>query len=151
MVRENRQHIVCGEVRIEFVARGDLLKMPTTEANTPWGVARFSSREVTALELVGYPRHSGGLSNVATVLQELCEQMEPEKLVDAAKLSPLSWAQRRGYLLELIEREPLARALEPFVAENARSYTPLRRAAGTAGPRVATWKVIANVEVEPDL
>ena len=151
MVRKNRAAIECGQVRVEFIARGDLDKMPVTEVNTPRGVIRFSTPEVTALELVGYPNHSGGLSNVATLLSELAEEIDSENLVAAARLSPISWSQRLGYLLELVGQNALAEALKPFVAKYARSFTPLRRAAGSAGSRTPTWKLIVNVEVEPDL
>ena len=50
-----------------------------------------------------------------------------------------------------MEEPELAAALKPFVEEAARSYTPLRRAAGTAGARVPSWKVIVNADVDPDL
>ena len=151
MVRKNRQTIECGMVRVEFVARGDLDKMPISKFNTPRGVLRYSSPEVTALELVGYPNHAGGLDNVATVLAELSEEMGADSLLEAAELSPVSWAQRLGHLLELVGQEELAHALAPFVLENARSYTPLRRAANIpGGKRNPRWKLIVNVEVEPD-
>jgi len=151
MVRKNRQDIECGMVRIEFVARGDLEQMPITKLNTPRGIVRYSSPEVTALELVGYPGHAGGLSNVATVLSELCEAMSADKLLEAARLCPVSWSQRLGHLLELVGQQDLADVLAPFVKENARSHTPLRRAANIAGgKRSARWKLIVNVEVEPD-
>ncbi|MCG8418787.1 MAG: type IV toxin-antitoxin system AbiEi family antitoxin [Proteobacteria bacterium] len=151
IVRKHREAIECGKVRVEFIARGDLENMPVVDSNTPRGVARFSTPEVTALELVGYPKHAGGLSNAATVLSELAEEIDGAKLIEAAKRSPISWSQRLGYLWELLEQFALAEPLKPFVIEHARSYTPLRRAAGTAGHRVAPWKVIVNVEVEPDL
>lgn len=125
--------------------------MPVKEGNTPRGVVRYSSPEVTALELVGYPNHAGGLNNVAAVLRELAEEIDAAKLPAAAELSPASCAQRLGYLLELIEQSALAQALRPFVAVNAQSDIPLRRSAGRAGPQLPTWKVIVNVEVEPDL
>ncbi|MFH1833860.1 MAG: type IV toxin-antitoxin system AbiEi family antitoxin [bacterium] len=151
MVRKNRQAIECGMVRIEFVARGDLDTMSITKINTPRGVLRYSTPEVTALELVGYPGHAGGLNNVATVLSELSEAMSANELLEAAKLCPVSWSQRLGHLLELVGQEDLAEALGPFVLENARSYTPLRRAANIAGgKRTSRWKLIINVEVEPD-
>ena len=151
MLRKNRPTIECGMVRVEFIARGDLDKMPVTKVNTPRGVLRYSTPEVTALELVGYPGHAGGLDNVATVLAELSEEMGADKLLEAAKLCPVSWSQRLGHLLELVGQEDLAQALGPFVLENARSYTPLRRAANIAGgKRSPRWKLIVNVEVEPD-
>ena len=151
MVRKNRQTIECGLVRVEFVARGDLDKMPISKINTPRGVLRYSSPEMTALELVGYPNHAGGLDNVATVLAELSEEMDADNLLEAAELSPVSWSQRLGHLLELVGQEELAHALAPFVLENARSYTPLRRAASIAGgERNPRWKLIVNVDVELD-
>jgi predicted transcriptional regulator of viral defense system len=151
MVRKNRRTIECGMVRVEFIARGDLDRMPVTEINTPRGVLRYSTPEVTALELVGYPGHAGGLDNVATVLAELSEEMGADELLDVANLCPVSWSQRLGHLLELVGREDLAHPLGTLVSENARSYTPLRRAAGIAGgKRNPRWKLIVNVEVEPD-
>ena len=151
MARKNRQAITCGQVRIEFIARGDIDKMPVTRLNTPRGVLRYSTPEGTALELVGYPNRAGGLDNVATVLSDLSEEMAAETLLESVRLCPVSWSQRLGYLLELVGREELAQSLAPFVLENARSYTPLRRAATIAGgTRIPRWKVIVNVDVEPD-
>jgi len=151
MVCKNRQAVECGMIRIVFVARGDLEKMPVTTLNTPRGTLRCSTPEVTALELVGYPGHAGGLNNVATVLSELCEEMAAGTLLETATLCPVSWSQRLGYLLEIVGQDDLAGTLEPFVSENAQSHTPLRRAARIAGgKRNSRWKLIVNVEVEAD-
>jgi len=151
MVRRNRPALACGLVRVEFIARGDLEQMPVTRLNTLRGVLRYSTPEVTALEIVGYPNHAGGLDNVATILTELAEAMTADDLEVAARLSPVSWSQRLGYLLELVEQEQLAATLRPFVLDRARNYTPLRRAATTAGgKRVLEWKLIVNTDVEPD-
>ena len=151
MVRRNRGAIECGRVRVEFIARHDLDRMFLREFNTPRGVARYSTAEVTALELLGYPNHAGGISNVATVLRDLAEEMEVDALVQAARLSPVGWSQRLGYLLERFVESDLAKALVPFVKARAQSYTPLRRAATSAGAgRDATWRLIVNVDIEPD-
>jgi len=151
MVRKNRPALACGLVRVEFIARGDLEQMPVTRLNTLRGVLRYSTPEVTALELVGYPNHAGGLDNVATVLSELSEEMTADNLTVAARLSPVSWSQRLGYLLELVEQDQLAVSLRPLVQERARNYTPLRRAANTGGGRrIRDWKLIVNTDVEPD-
>ncbi len=151
MVRKNRPAIECGQVRVVFIARGDLERMPIATVNTPRGAVRYSTPEVTALELVGYPYQAGGLNNVATVLAELSEEMDAEKLVEAAMLSPAGWSQRLGYLLELIGQQDLAGALASFVEKHARSYTPLRRAEDVAGAeRNLKWKLLINVDVEPD-
>ena len=124
MARKNRAAIECGQVRVEFVARHDLERVFVREFNTPRGVVRYSTPEVTALELVGYPKHAGGIANVAAVLPDLAEEMEADALSRAAGLSPVSWSQRLGYLLERLVESDLAEALAPFVGKHARSYTP---------------------------
>ena len=151
VVRKNRSTIECGEVRIVFVARANLERMPVTTVSTPRGYVRYSTPEVTAFELVAYPNQAAGISNVATVLAELAEAIDKTKLLDVAKLSPVSWSQRLGYLFELLGKDDLASALAPFVKANARSFTPLRRAESVAGAkRSAKWKLLINSEVEPD-
>jgi predicted transcriptional regulator of viral defense system len=138
-------------VHIVFIARRDLEDMPVTTVNTPRGFVQYSTPEVTALELVGYPHHAGGLNNVATVLAELSEEMDTRKLLKVAVLSPVGWSQRLGYLLELVEAQDLADALALFVKEYARSYAPLRRAENVAGAgRNSKWKLLINIDVDPD-
>ncbi|MFC2172829.1 type IV toxin-antitoxin system AbiEi family antitoxin [Acidobacteriota bacterium] len=151
MVRKHRPAIECGMVRVAFIAKGDLQAMPVTMFNTPRGTLRYSTPEVTALDLVGYPNHAGGIDNIATILSELTEELVAVRLLEASRLSPVSWSQRLGYLLELIGQEELVQALRPFVQEHARSYTPLRRAASIRGARRdPVWKLIINVDVEPE-
>lgn len=151
IVRRNRRSIHCGQVRVEFVARRDLDRMPVREFNTPRGVVRYSTPEVTALELVGYPGHAAGLNNVATVLRDLAEEMAADRLLEAAGLSPTSWSQRLGYLLECVGEPDLAGSLRPFVAARARSFTSLRRAADRSGAeRNGIWKLILNAGIQPD-
>jgi len=43
-----------------------------------------STAEATAVDLIGYHRHAGGLDEVAITLSELAEQIDPKKLVTAA-------------------------------------------------------------------
>lgn len=152
MVRRNRPRVECGGARVVFVARADMEVMPVQSVNTPHGYLRVATPEGTAFELVGYPRHGVGLSNVATVLSELAEAMDADKLVEVARLCPVGWSQRLGYLFELVEEVDLAAALSPHVEAVARSYIPLRRAETVSGAsRSSKWKLIINVEVEPDL
>ena len=151
MMRKNHLPIECGKVKIQFIARGDLEMMPIVKLNTPRGFLTYATAEVTALELVGYPGHAGGLNNVATVLSELAEEITAEKLIEAARLCPISWSQRLGYLLELTGHNHLAEVLLLYVKKEAQSFTPLRRAVSLSGAkRVPAWKLIVNVEVEPD-
>jgi predicted transcriptional regulator of viral defense system len=112
---------------------------------------RVASPEATALELVGHADQCGGLDNVASVLAELAETIGGPKLIEAARLCPIAWVQRLGYLLDLTDHRELADALVAHVREHAVVLAPLVRAKPTArAPRAERWKLAVNASVEPD-
>ncbi len=152
VVASNRPAIRCGSVRVKFIARRNVGEIPTLSMNTLRGVLRVSTPEATAYDLVGYPHHAGGLSNVATILAEMAERLDPAVLVREAAHSPLPWAQRLGYLLERGGFAELAQPLATHVAQRAAEYVPLRpRRTIAVKPRDARWLVVVNEAVEPDL
>ncbi|MFY9343658.1 MAG: type IV toxin-antitoxin system AbiEi family antitoxin [Planctomycetota bacterium] len=152
MVAKNRRPISCGEVRVQFVARKDLGRTPVIEQNTARGRLRVASAEATALELVGYADQCGGLDNVASVLAELVEAIDLPRLVAAAKLCPIAWVQRLGYLLDVVDRGTVADALAEYVHDHAAAVAPLVRSRSAAGAvRVERWRIAVNATVEPDL
>lgn len=152
MVKTNRRAIECGQVRVQFIGRTDMESTPTIEKNTPRGLLRVASPEATALELVGYADRSGGLDNVASVLSELGEVLDVEPLLSECARSPVAWAQRLGYLLDLTKHLDLADKLAPFVSEQAKTVAPLVRARSRSGAsRNERWKLAVNANVEPDL
>ena len=152
VIAKHRRPIACGEVRVQFVARHDLVSTPAVEMNTPRGRMRVSSPEATALEVVGYADQCGGLDNVAAVLSELVEVMDVSKLLEAARLCPVVWSQRLGYLLEAANHTEHASGLEGHVREHAATLAPLVRAKPMTGaPRAERWKLAINAHVEPDL
>jgi predicted transcriptional regulator of viral defense system len=151
IVADNRPEIRCGRVRVEFVARRNVTEIPTMQKNTLRGVLRISTQEATAFDLVGYPGHAGGLSNVATVLSELAENMDAGKLLAETERSPLPWTQRLGYLLDHVEAANLAAPLAEHVAVHAKEYVPLRPRKSVAGAtRDSRWRLFVNEAVEAD-
>jgi predicted transcriptional regulator of viral defense system len=151
MVDVARPTLQVGAVQVDFIGRKGVAHMPVQESNTPYGTLRCATAELTALELVGYPGHAGGLNNVATVLDELAEAIDASALRKTAQLCPVGWAQRLGYLLEMLGIDGLAAGVAEFVAERSPGYIPLRRAADARqAPRSAKWRVVVNVDVEPD-
>ncbi len=152
MVKRARRPLRCGEVRVQFLARKDLERTPVVEKNTPRGRLRVASPEATALELVGYADQCGGLDNVASVVAELVESLDGDKLAAAARACPIAWAQRLGYLLDLGGHREVAEPLVPLVEENARVVAPLVRARPRArAQRIDRWKLAVNASVEADL
>src|SRR5690606_23758923 len=114
MVERGKRPIQCGAVRVAFVARKRLAQVPTQTFNTPRGAIRVSTVEATAIDLIGYKDHAGGLDNVAGVIAELAPLADPRDLVKAARTAPVPWAQRLGYILDLVGAEGKTGPLERY-------------------------------------
>ncbi len=150
-VAKNRDPIVCGAVAVEFIARKQVAGVPVEALNTPRGTVRVSSVEATAIDLVGYPSHAGGLDQAATVIAELAERIDAARLVAAAGTAPVSWAQRLGYLLDVLGHEERTELLAAFVREHASEVVRLAPSEPLGeAQRSPRWRVDVNVEVEPE-
>jgi predicted transcriptional regulator of viral defense system len=152
LLERARRPIRCGQVRVRFIVRKHLQDVPVQGFNTPRGVIQVSTPEATAVDLVGYHHYAGGLDQVATILMELSERLNPEKLVSAAKTAPMPWAQRLGYLLEHVGAHEKAVSLKSYVRSAGREAVLLLPGAryGKA-PRHAEWRIIVNAEVEREI
>lgn len=147
----NRRPISCGTVRVSFIARRRIIEVPVQNFNTPRGTILVSTVEGTAVDLVGYGHRSGGLDQVVTVLSELAEQIDPYRLVTAAKIAPIPWAQRLGYFLERVGAADKAVLLKAYVQQKAHDAIPLLPAVPSHGsPRADDWHLRVNAEVEAE-
>lgn len=145
-----RRPISCGRVAVSFVTRARLAEVPTRSFNTPRGTIQVSSLEATVVDLVGYQKRVGGLDQVATVIAELAEQIHPDRLAAAGRTAPVSWAQRLGYLLDLVGAADKTSSLQRDVRQRARDavlLVPGGRDEGRA-PRDHRWRLGINAEVE---
>ncbi|MGH6690158.1 MAG: type IV toxin-antitoxin system AbiEi family antitoxin [Gammaproteobacteria bacterium] len=151
-LERKRRPIACGNVRAAFMVRKRLREVPVQTFNTPRGALAVSTPEATALDLVGYQHRAGGLDHVATVLAELAERLDPEKLVTAAATAPVPWVQRLGYLLEQVGAGQRTAPLKAYVRANAHESVPLLpKARRMAAKRDDDWKLYVNAKVEPQL
>ncbi len=151
VLARNRPPIACGAVRASFIARRRIAAVPVQRFNTPRGTLLVSTPEATAIDLVGYERRAGGLDHVATVLFELAERIDPERLVVAARTAPVSWAQRLGYLLEMVGAADRVVPLKEYVQRKARQTTALLPGVAHRHPsRCRDWRLRINTDVEPD-
>ena len=135
-----RRPIHCGRVRVTFIVRKRLENVPVQIFNTPRGMIRVSTPEATAVDLVGYCRHVGGLEQVATILSELAEQIDPQKTGDG----PHRLRRSRGHngldtcsrLSITTNRLPL---LKTYVKNEARATISLLPRRIRAKKRLETW------------
>ena len=146
---KNRPSISCGSVKVSFVARRNVRDVPVRRFNNPRGTVRVSTVEATAVDLVGYMHHAGGVDRVAGLLYELGEAMDPSGLVNASKSAPIPWAQRLGYLLGRVGSGDKAVLLKEHVQERARNFTKLLPAASAENaPRSKDWRLYVNAAIE---
>jgi len=118
------------------------------------GYINVSSPELTALDLINHYDTVGGFDRVATVLNELTENIRAEKLVASAKhYKKAVVVQRLGYLLEyVLGAVALSDKLFEYLQKvkfhpcllSPQEVKPFRMVAGNR------WKIVANIEIEPD-
>ncbi len=151
-VEGNHRPISCGLVRVRFISRARIAEIPVQTRNTRYGSLILSTPEATAFDLVGYALCAGGWDNVATVLCELAEEIDPDLLCEAAQTAPVTWAQRLGYLLELVEASDKTLPLKNHVRRFARNLTPLVSYASLDNARREDdWKLLVNADVESEV
>ena len=143
---------VAGRGRIRFFRKAALSAVPVAEVRTETGSMRVSTPEATALDLLRFLDAAGHVHHVASVLAELAEAMDPDRLLDAARLEQnVPNAQRLGFLLDLVGAGDMGAPLAEWVAERRPRYLalrpdrPLDRAA--KDPR---WRILVNASVEAD-
>ena len=147
-VAKNRRPIVCGAVRVAFIAHKRIADASVRSFNTQRGTLLVSTVETTAFDLVGYARHVGGLDQVATILVELADQLDSDRLLAAARTVPVPWVQRLGYLLELVDAAEKASSIKQYVHATARDTALLLPAESTRSLQSKAWRLIINTDIE---
>lgn len=150
----------AGRSQVVFYYRKDMstVEQGLQEHKTKTGTMNISGPELTALDLLRYPHAAGGLHHIATVLSDLGERIDAEKLAVLSGAFERSACQRLGFLLgwsghglkagalhaRLTEGAPLPWVeLEPSLAADP-DFAPL------VVERSARWHVIGRMEPEVD-
>ena len=121
----------------------------------PTGWLNVSSPELTAIDLIAYQDHVGGLTRAATVLEELSLKLDFSRL-DASflQVAPAPVFQRLGYLLDrVLEEERFADDLLGLMKSGGLKMkaVPLRLGVPAEDAVVdKKWKVMVNQEIEID-
>lgn len=144
--------VEMGRVRIEFHVSNLVESAATERVQTETGSMLVSTPETTAFDVVRFSGACGGWSNVATVLAELAERLDPDKLAAGAARVARSDVQRLGWLLDRVDETVLADALAKTLDGQRLLPTSLTSARSTVDASLdPRWRVVVNDEVEPDL
>ena len=150
-----RRVISTRNVIIDWYYREGLPEDALITKNTETGTIRISNPLLTAADLVQYQQHVGGLSRIATILEELSEQINIKSQFAslASFVKKVTW-QRLGYILEhVVEENELADELYEQIRNLPGSlmYMPLSTSAeDNTSERNSRWKININVQIEKD-
>jgi predicted transcriptional regulator of viral defense system len=154
-----KRNLIFGDVEISFIYKKFILDLPTKNFTVSTGYLKVATPELTILDLLSYPDHAGGLNHIATVLSELVDSLDADKLISLARETKTEYQlQRIGYILENIEfmDDQIATNLIEALAENIQQsdnhYIPLASEIPiTSYPRDKKWKIVINTDIESDL
>ncbi len=153
-MKPSLRNINNDNLKINFYIKKEWDKDDIVQKKVDTGYINVSSPELTALDLVYYFEQAGGLNRVATVLEELCESIDGNKLFNLAKrYSPITAVQRLGFLFEeILSMRDLSNPIKDYL--KTVNYFPVLLRPQKEKPEMITgndWKVVQNIEIETDL
>lgn len=140
-------------LKINYVVKSVMPGFGLEKRKTDAGFINISGAELTALDLMEYQTRIGGLNRATTVLFELSESMNGEKLKEVLKNDiSLSTVQRLGYILDVVlNKKELAEVIKAFLADKKIYRVPLKGDQKKEGVQVnKIWEVIENYKIETD-
>ncbi len=158
MTNKRMRPIDCGRITVNFIFKKDLSYVPTQSFNVPTGYLMTSTPEATAIDLLLYPYQAGGINHIATVLSELVEVIEPQKLLVLVRSSAQNaCVQRLGCILEKIDpyetKQKVAciKLLREHIQHIHPSYVSLIARDIKSLSRDKTWRIVVNTDTESDI
>ena len=152
--------IRAGRSQLVFRYRKDMEGVANgiEQRKTDTGRMEISGVELTALDLLRYPRATGGLDPIATVLVDLGPQIDPDRLAALSGAFERSVVQRLGYLLEWLGYRECADALHDALTRGGGTFwvelDPLEGAdrdfSSAVAERAKRWRVKVRRLPEPD-
>ncbi len=143
------------KIKINFYTKKNWATEDVDQKKVDTGYLKVATPELTALDLVFYFDQAGGFNRIATVLEELSENLNAFKLAEAAKrFSQVATVQRLGYLLdEVLQKRTLVEPLSEYLKTVKHFPVLLRPQKEKPGNMITgnNWKVVSNIEIETDL
>jgi predicted transcriptional regulator of viral defense system len=157
--RRIKHSLKFGHLHIKLIYKKTLTDLPIKDFIVSTGYLKVATPELTAIDLLKFPIHAGGINNIATVLAELVESVDAGKLIELAEnLNERYYLQRLGYIIEKIDvmdgdiKKTVIDALKKYVSSCIKTYTPLASNVSRTGyPRCRKWKIIENTDFESDV
>ena len=126
------------------------------QRNSETAAVSYSCPELTAIDLVQYSQHIGGLSRAATVLAELSEVTDFSKAEPSLfQIASTAAFQRLGFILEEVlnehqQAETLYNCLKTTGHHFRWTALSRQRPTDNSMPRSSKWQTIINTQIEVD-
>ena len=151
--------LTFGQVKIDMIYKKSLSGLPTQDFTMGTGYLKVATPELVVIDLMNYIGRSAGLNHVATVLSELIESVDEQKLIKlASKIAKPYHIQRLGYILEKIDtmdeskKKSIIAKISSYLSDKLETYIPLASEISKTGyPKCEKWKIIENTNIESDL
>ena len=138
-----------GAYHVDFYHKQQINARMWEQRKSPAGYYRISTPEMTAYDLVRYPRACPSLDLAATILAELGERIEVERLALLTELdTETSVLQRLGWLLDTTGWEEKTVSMARLLQQRRHVWQPLRTDAPRDGEHNMRWHIIVNADVE---
>lgn len=138
---------------VHFLYKKEWDKAFILKKETSAGFINVSSPALTAMDLCNYSKHVGGISQVATVINELTEEIQIKDLeLVASNYNNLMAVQRLGYIFEHLGKDEHAKSLKNFLSNKKMYPAKLEASNKNSSSRVTGnfWKIIVNEQIEID-
>lgn len=153
--KRSKHPLEFGQIKLEMIYKKSLTGLPVQDIVVNTGYLKVASPELVALDLLTYPNRVGGLNHIATVLSELVEAIDADKLIRLAEMvGEKAWLQRLGFILEKIDSMDEAKQvkiisrLQEYLDGKMFVFIPLASELPRTGyPRIKKWEIIANTEI----
>lgn len=153
MLPDRKRNIECASVTIEFIKNSHSNRVPIRSVKTRTGYIKVSTPEATAVDMIKYMRHCGGIGRVVTVLDELAEMIDARTLIELTEIcEERAWIHRLGFILDKLGKIELAESLYCQLRKNHELAIPLVPYQTMKGAvRDKKWKIAINAVFESDL
>lgn len=152
IVTKHIRNIQSARLRIRFIEKTKAQRVSLQQEKTLTGYMKVSDSALTALDLIGYAKHVGGLDSVEPVIKALLETIDVPILMTAVKSEAnMAFVQRLGYILEKLGSNDLTTKLSEWIQRKKPNWTPLEPSMLRKGkPRNLRWHIIENIEFESE-
>jgi predicted transcriptional regulator of viral defense system len=137
-------------VRLRFFSGAHVADAPTITRNVSTGTIRVATPELTVVDLAQIPRHSGGLSNVATILREI-GRLDGRALAQIIAGRDRSVARRIGWMVEHFGQCENLAPLRELATPHQGERTLLSAGGRKRGRADREWGIRVNTDIEPDV